>query len=272
MTTPAMNDTWVWVEAVGLAAPGFANWQEAQPVLRGEVPYEARELPPHAPQLLPPNERRRAPHTVRIAFQAAEDAVRAASIAPASLASVFASSDADLNIIHKISTALTQTPRLVSPTDFHNSVHNAAAGYWSIAVGARAPSSTLSAYDFSFAAGLDETCNFVRIDGLDALLVAFDAPPPQPLYDKRPIATAAAAALILTRERTDASMARLRCRHVSEPASTASGALEGLRCSNPAMASLPLLSLLARGVAGRVILQRSSSATLAIELEPAHAG
>ena len=79
---------------------------------------------------------------------------RATALPAASLATVFASSDADLAIIHRICLALTATPRLISPTDFHNSVHNAAAGYWSIAAGARAASTTISAHDGSFAAGL----------------------------------------------------------------------------------------------------------------------
>jgi hypothetical protein len=265
MSTPA---SCVWIEAVGLAAPGLPSWESAQDILRGAAPYVPTELPPHAPQLLPPNERRRATQAIRVAFQAAEDAMHGTSLAPATLATVFASSDADLNIIHKISTALAQTPRFVSPTDFHNSVHNAAAGYWSIAVGARAASSTISAYDFSFAAGLDEACNLVRIDALDTLLVAFDVPPPQPLYDKRPIAVAAAVALVLTRERTAASLARLRCRQVNEPHSpTATPTLEALRVSNPATAALPLLELLAKRSAGRVVLPRSSSAGLAVDVE-----
>ncbi len=258
----------VWLEAVGIAAPGLSNWQAARGILRGEAAYAPTELPPHAPQLLPPNERRRATPTVRIAFQAAEDAMSTASIMPATLATVFASSDADLNIIHRISSALAQTPRLVSPTDFHNSVHNAAAGYWSIAVGARAPSSTISAYDFSFAAGLDEACNLVRIDGLDTLLVAFDVPPPQPLYDKRPIACSAAVALVLTRSRTTASLAKLRCVQVTQASDhAATPALEELRRSNPAMAALPLLELLAQGRSGRVVLPRTSAAGLAVELD-----
>lgn len=261
----------VWLEAVGIAAPGLANWQAVQPILRNESAYVRTELPPHAPPSLPPNERRRATQTVRIAFQAAEDAMRGTALAPATLASVFASSDADLNIIHRISTALTQTPRLVSPTDFHNSVHNAAAGYWSIAVGARAPSSTISAYDFSFAAGLDEACNLVRIDGHDALLVAFDVPPPQPLYDKRPIGSVAAVALVLTREPTSASLAKLRCTQVSEPHTQSAPALEELRRSNPATAALPLLELLANGRSGRVVLPRSSNAGLAVELDVVNA-
>lgn len=258
----------VWIEAVGIAAPGLPNWQAAREILRGDVAYAATELPPHAPQLLPPNERRRATQTVRIAFQAAEDAMRSTSIAPATLATVFASSDADLNIIHRISTALAQTPRLVSPTDFHNSVHNAAAGYWSIAVGARAPSSTISAYDFSFAAGLDEACSLVRVDGLDTLLVTFDVPPPQPLYEKRPIACSAAVALVLTRTQTTASLAKLRCSQVVEPhAHSATPALEELRRSNPASAALPLLELLAQGRSGRVVLPRTSAAGLAVQLD-----
>jgi hypothetical protein len=258
----------VWIEAVGIAAPGLANWPAAQEVLRGDAAYVRTELPPHAPQLLPPNERRRATQTVRIAFQAAEDAIRGTSLAPATLATVFASSDADLNIIHRISMALTQTPRLVSPTDFHNSVHNAAAGYWSIAVGARAPSATISAYDFSFAAGLLEACDLVRIDGVDALLVAFDVPPPQPLYEKRPIGCIAAIALVLTRAQTSASLAAIRCAQVDEPHTHASTPeLEDLRRSNPATAALPLLELLAQRRSGRVVLPRSSRGALAVDVD-----
>jgi hypothetical protein len=258
----------VWLEAVGIAAPGLPSWQEAQATLRGEVAYSPSELPPHAPQLLPANERRRATQTVRIAFQAAEDAVRSTSLAPSTLATVFASSDADLNIIHRISTALTQTPRLVSPTDFHNSVHNAAAGYWSIAVGARAASSTISAYDFSFAAGLDEACNLVCVDGVDVLLVAFDVPPPRPLYDKRPIGCIAAVALALTRVRTVRSLGQLRSTQVdATPTHCSTPALEELRRSNPATAALPLLELVARRQSGRVVLPCSSHAGLAVELD-----
>lgn len=258
----------VWVEAVGITAPGLANWQAAREVLRGESAYAAADMPLPAPQLLPPNERRRATPTVRVAFQAAEDAIRASSLDPAALASVFASSDADLNIIHRISSALTQTPRFVSPTDFHNSVHNAAAGYWSIAVGARAPSTTLSAYDFSFAAGLEEASALVLADGFDTLLVAFDLPPPQPLFEKRPIACIAGVSLILTKARRPESLASLRCSHVHEASTTmAVPQLEELRHGNPALAALPLLELLALGRSGRVVLPRGSNAGLAVTVE-----
>jgi len=256
----------VFVEAVGLAAPGLANWQSAVPTLRDERPYVAAALPPHAPALLPPNERRRASSTVRLAFQAAEDAMRTSSIAAANLATVFASSDADLNIIHRICTALTVTPRLISPTDFHNSVHNAAAGYWSIAVGARAPSTTISAHDYSFAVGLAEACGCVLVDGCDTLLVAFDLPPPPPLYEKRPIAQPVAAALVLSRNQTANTLAGLRYRRVAAPPTAMRAELESLRLSNPAARALPLLANLARRLDGEVILPVSENAGLAVEL------
>src|SRR3546814_10360262 len=72
------------------------------------------------------------------------------------LATVFAGSDADMAILQRISAALATPERIVSPTDFHNSVHNAAAGYWGIGTGSRAPSTTLAGYDASFALGLLE--------------------------------------------------------------------------------------------------------------------
>ena len=268
-----MSGSTIFLESVGIAAPGLVGWAAAREVLRGAAPYLAAELRAYAPMLLPPNERRRATPTVRIAFQAAEDAVQASTIPAADLATVFASSDADLNIIHRISTALTQTPRLVSPTDFHNSVHNAAAGYWSIAVGARAPSTTISAYDYSFAAGLAEACLLVEVEKRNVLIVAFDLPPPEPLLAKRPIGCTAGVALVLTHSQTPNSLARLRCAQSNErPTPAASASLEELRRNNPATAALPLLEVIARGQPGQVALPRADAATLRVDVALVDAG
>lgn len=257
----------VFVEAVGFAAPGMPGWQNARAVLRGERPHEYTPLTPHAPALLPANERRRATPAVRLAFQAAEDAMSSTPLPAAGLATVFASSDADLAIIHRISLALAATPRLISPTDFHNSVHNAAAGYWHIAAGAHSASSTISAYDGSFAAGLLEACLQVWVEGRDTLLVAFDLPAPAPMSDKRPIAHPVSAALLLTQRRTSQSLAALSCALVSDAESTLSDAgLEALRLGNPAGRALPLLELLARGQNGRVVLPAANGGFLAVEL------
>ena len=47
-----------------------------------------------------------------------------------------------------------KAPTTLSPTRFHNSVHNAAAGYWSIATGCHQPYSALGAGRYTFANGL----------------------------------------------------------------------------------------------------------------------
>ena len=55
---------------------------------------------------------------------------------------------------------LAATPTLISPTKFHNSVHNAAAGYWTHRPPAATSASTaLTAFDASFGAGLLEAAS-----------------------------------------------------------------------------------------------------------------
>lgn len=171
----------VFVESPGFAAPGLAGWAQAQAVLRGEQVYAPQALEPYQPALLPANERRRATPAVRLAFRVAEEAVHNADAAPRDLASVFATAEADTTILHRICSALAQESRAVSPTDFHNSVHNAAAGYWSIATKATRPSVTLAAYDATFITGLIEACGLVHGEGCKVLLAVYDLQPPEPL-------------------------------------------------------------------------------------------
>src|SRR3546814_20327507 len=79
-----------------------------------------------------------------------------------------------MSILQRSSAAVATPERIVSPTDFHNSVHNAAAGYWGIGTGSRAPSTTLAGYDESFALGLLEAGLQVVGDRRAVLLVVFD--------------------------------------------------------------------------------------------------
>lgn len=261
----------VYLQAVGLAAPGLAGWEHARAVLRGDEPHVATPMAAHTPSLLPANERRRATPAVRLAFQAAEDAMRPCALPAAQLATVFASSDADLTIIHRICSALANTPRLISPTDFHNSVHNAAGGYWHIATASHRASSTICAHDGSFAAGLLESCIQVAVDGHDVMLVAFDLPAPEPLHAKRPMSHPAAVALVLSAHTAAGPWAALACAPTRDEPETpmASDTLESLRTGNPAARALPLLALIARGEPGRVVLPAANGNQLAVTLTPA---
>ena len=259
--------TSIYVQAIGLAAPGLPNWAEARATLRGESAYAATELPPYQPQLLPANERRRAGAAVRLAFRAAEDAMRSGAFAPRDLATVFASSDADTPVIHRICSALAEPARMVSPTDFHNSVHNAAAGYWSIATACAKPSTSLSAWDWSFAAGLLEAYACAA-DGAEVLLVAYDIPPPEPLLERRPITSAFATALVLSVRAAPGCIARIAMSIGDGSADTiADSGLEALRVGNPAARALPLLQALAREAAGEVLLPTVSDRVLRVRLE-----
>ncbi len=254
--------------SIGLAAPGLASWEQALPVLRGEAAFAPSELAPYAPQLLPPNERRRAQPAVRQAFRAAEAAC--AGRDASQLATVFASSDGDLSILNRICTTVLQPPCAVSPTDFHNSVHNAAAGYWGIATGARAPSTTIAGYDESFALGLLEAGLQVQAEQTPVLLVAFDVPAPEPMRGARSAALPASCALWLRPPAgdgaIDGALATLRLSVANAADSRLDdAALEAQRLANPVLRALPLLQLLARGARGRVSLPLGGGRGLVID-------
>ena len=256
-----------FVDAIGLIAPGMPTWESSVPIFTGATSYVAQPVGSVQPSLLPANERRRAPLGVRLALRAAEEATSAANIDASTLASVFATSDADMEIIHRICVALAESERSVSPTDFHNSVHNAASGYWSIATKAHGPSTVLSAYDFNLAAGLRETLAQLSIDDTDVLLVLFDVPPPPPLFAARPIAQPAAVAWLLTRERTSRSLAQLSICEATAESPMADRGLEALRLANPATRALPLLQALAARRSGVVGIRAHDDQFIGIRVE-----
>jgi len=173
------------------------GWAAAARVLRGESAFKPEPVARPAVNLLPAAERRRAAPTVAWALAAAQEAVANSGLDAAKLAVVFASSDGDGDIVHRLCTALATPAAAVSPTDFHNSVHNAATGYWSIGAHSPAPSTALCAYDSSFAAGLLEAACQVATEGQTVLLVAVDLPYPPPLAVHRPVQHGLAAALVL---------------------------------------------------------------------------
>ena len=128
---------------------------------------------------------------------AAQDAFRAGGLRGDEIATVFASSDGDGAITQEICEALAGPAQEVSPTSFHNSVFNAPAGYWSIATHSRLASTSLCAFDVSFAAGLIEAAAFATVERQPVMLIASDVPFPAPLHTIRPVEESFAAALLL---------------------------------------------------------------------------
>jgi len=264
-----MKSLAVAIDTVALLGPGLNGWEEAREVLAGARPYARAATAVPAPALLPANERRRSGLAVRIALATGAAALDACGRDPARLPTVFASSSADGDTCHAICEQLAGTDRLISPTRFHNSVHNAPAGYWSIATRSMAPSTSLCAYDGSFSAGLLEACALAHSGGEAVLLIAYDAPYPEPLRAARPVPDAFGAALLLAPEPSDASLARIEVSADGRPPEPmADTGLEALRASIPTARALPLLARLARREAGEARLAYLEALSVAVKVIP----
>jgi len=139
-----------YVGGIGVLGPGLNDWPQTAAVLSGQQPYVAAPTVLPVPAMLPPAERRRTGRVVKVALAVALEATSNAGANPERMPSVFSSSGSDGHICHEICQALALTAREVSPTRFSNSVHNVAAGYWSIATGSMSESNVLCAFDASF--------------------------------------------------------------------------------------------------------------------------
>jgi len=252
------------IEGVGLHGPGLPGWSASRPILAGEVPYEPRATVIPSPEVLPATERRRAGKCVKLSLAAGLEAAAAAGRSPRDLAAVFASSGGDGENVHAICEMLAGDDREISPTRFHNSVHNAPAGYWGIATGAAQPADSLAAFDASFAAGLLETlARLAQRPDQPVLLIAYEAPYPEPLAATRPMTDAFSTALLLS---TTGDGPAITASLVEEPAQSMPGELGALRRGIPSARSLPLLALLASRRPGRVVLEYLDGLGLAVEV------
>ena len=242
------------VLGVGVAAAGMPNWDTARAILRGERCYQPDPFKPVRTALLPRNEARRAGTSVRLAFQAAEQAC--AGYDPSQRATVFASSAADTDIADKICANLADPNGAVSPTQFHNSVHNTPAGYWSIATGSREPASSLSGGRDTFAAGLLETWATLAHDGEAVLFVTFEAGGGGLIATRRPDIVDSFAVALLLAPGGDQRPTLEAMEPTQAPATTLDDALlERYRHHNPAARSLSLLAALATSDHERVVVE-----------------
>jgi hypothetical protein len=240
----------LYINGVALWSQRLPGWELARKVLAGLEPAPQELAPRPAPELLPPTERRRAPDTVSVAMEAALSACKYAGLPPSSLPCVFSSMHGDLAITDYMCATMATTPALVSPTKFHNSVHNAAAGYWTIAADCTRPYTSLSAGDFSFGAGLLETCVQALTGQENVLLVAYDIDARGPLAPVAASKGLLSVGLIVSPRRGPTALAQFDLEVVSGSGLTASQARPenaALVAGNSTESCLPLVEALARG-------------------------
>lgn len=261
----------VFVEGVGILGPGLHGWQASQAILAGTAPYldAAFVIPPN--DLLPPAERRRTGLPVKIALAVGCEAIVHAQRNASELPAVFASSAGDGGNMHYIFEILATNGREVSPTRFHNSVHNAPSGYWSIATKSMMPSSSLACHDASFVAGLLEAATQAVASENAVVLISHDAPYPQPIHAVRPISAAFGVAMVLTGDKTNCSLAELEVGISREgkpitPITIAT--LEAMRLSIPAARCLPLLAALAAQTNNQVCFDYVAGNQLDVAVRP----
>lgn len=264
----------LYVEGIGLSGPGLNGWAASRPILAGGAGYEPGPMAIPPSSLLPANERRRAPQIVKLALAVGAEAFAMAGRKPAETPAIFASSGGDGETIDAILQTLAGTERELSPTRFHNSVHNVAAGYWSIGTGARVPATSLCAHDGSFAAGLIEAGAQVMAGAAAVVLIAYDLPYPGPLAAVRRIGGPFGMALVLAAKPRAQPIGQISIAlsAPSDAGPTASAAaLEPLRRSVPAARSLPLLAALALGQPAEVTLDYLDDLALTVGVVPAGA-
>lgn len=258
-----------YINGVGLLGPGFDSWQSAVAALSDAALYVPQPTLLPAATALPPAERRRAGCVVKLALAVGFEAAAHAGEKPADLMSVFASSGADGRNCHEICEVLATDERQLSPTRFHNSVHNAAAGYWSIATGAMTPSNVLCTFDASFAAGLLEALTLVIVNQTKVLLFVYDTGYPEPLHARRPIPDAFGVAFVLAPAASGRTLAKLRAELGVAPSERMGDPrMEALRASTPAARSLPLLRCLASREATRITVDYLEPTNLTLEISP----
>ena len=260
----------VYLKGIAATGPGFENWDTLRSHFSGGTALNPDFMPCPEGAILQGVERRRASTTVKLAVDVAQGALQQSGMKAEDLALVFASSNGDTNTIHYLCEALATPERIVSPMRFHNSVHNAPVGYWSIASGSMQPSSSLCALSNTFAAALVEAAAQCLAEDVPVLLAVFDTPFPEPLYpftpghlpfgvamvlDANPRSSLAGMTITIDRD------AGLATTQMDDPL------LEALRCDSSASRSLPLLAAVASPAAQQVVLDYAEDLWLKVSVD-----
>jgi len=202
--------------------------------------------------LIPAGMRRRTSLTTRMAITAASLACEKASVERQDVSSIFASLGGEIQITDALCRLLPDDNELLSPTQFHNSVHNTTAGYWSILSKCQAPTTAIAAADDTFAMGLIEAYSQLQQDGGDRLLVCYDELWPQ--YLAAPIGKIALACAFILSSSAEQAIAEITVPKILSDMQKLEKKWVNLVKSSPAAVSLPLIEGMQNKTNGNVVL------------------
>jgi hypothetical protein len=158
---------------------------------------------------------------------------------------VFASVGGEVQVTGELCRSLPDIDYPLSPTRFHNSVHNKTAGYWGILTRCQQPATAIAAVDDTFAMGVLEAWSQLQQQAGDLLLVCYDELWPQ--YLAPPMGSAAlACALVLSSDTAGSRQGMIARPEIQAEAIDLAQNLVELARSAPAAACIPLLQALKR--------------------------
>ena len=266
---------------IGCWGPGFQNWSQLQSIL-SETNLDTTSEESQSdiskgpkPEIIPANERRRAPLPVRLAVESSWQACQHANIAAESLASVFVSGIGDTQLTDYMCRALVGESKALSPTKFHNSVHNAAAGYWTISTGCRQAANSVAGFQEAVSLALMEALLQCQIEGKPILITFYDAPSSTVLKELLKNETAFSASIIIGPADTSSDaqnyQATISNGAYQWPNFKSTQPLQECYNNNPAAKLLPLLHAFAHRDANAmqsITMPLSSERHLSISAEP----
>ena len=161
---------------IGAWGPGFNDWPSLRALLLQSAPQDESAFTTSTPkpEVIPANERRRAPLPVKAAVDVSWQALQQSGIASSEVACVFGSGLGDTEITDYMCRALTTAEKQLSPTKFHNSVHNAAAGYWTISTHCMKSANSIAAYHMTAGLALLEAMTQCVLHNEPVLITLFD--------------------------------------------------------------------------------------------------
>lgn len=258
------------ITGIGAWSRGFQNWDEFQTV-SGTLAADTATCDMPAPSQIPGRERRRAPALVKLAVEVAHQACDMSGIPKSGVASVFCSAMGDSEIATYICQTLASPVKVLSPTKFHNSVHNAPAGYWSISAENRAPSNSVAGSRHSFPVALLEASVLSTAESRPVLLVAADIQVRGPYEAVYPIENPFGAGLLIQNQVNDAGGWSFTLEHRSGSVDwplLKNPFLQELSETNPAARCLRLIEAMALQERATIDWPLGESTYLHLDLSP----
>jgi len=233
-----------YLRGLGLWTPDYSS---PEAWCLGEADPDASKP---AAKLLEGALRRRASPLTRMSVEVFEQAMRTSSFDPAEIPTIWATAHGEHDTAIKLLKMMRRGEGKLSPTHFHNSVHNTPSGYASISAGNCSASTTLTGGPELVASSLLEA--FCRLEaGAGEIVVVLADEPLQAPFDRPDMQAPLALAFCLSSEPEGASILLDGLRREALPAIKPHERLGGYYVS----AGLPLLERAISRRPGRIALE-----------------